>query len=172
MAGYYGEAANTDEKERLPSASYAARVLLRPTGLLRPSRRKKGSFMRVRKQDVDVRMDIPGAVIRQTTRFGDFTGYGKVSCEYFTLASGLDTAALFTGLEDNLCQCPHWGYVLRGQLTTTDGSGQTETVAEGDLFYWSEGHNVHVDSDAEVIMFSPEVQHTAVIDHMIDMAKG
>jgi hypothetical protein len=128
--------------------------------------------MRVRKQDVDVRMEIPGAVIRQTTRFGDFSGLGNVSCEYFSLASGVDTTPLFKGLEGNLCQCPHWGYVLGGRLTTTDSHGRSETVAEGDLFYWPAGHNVHVDADAELIMFSPEVQHTAVIDHMIDMTKG
>lgn len=128
--------------------------------------------MRVSKQDVDVRMEIPGAVIRQTTRFGDFSGYGNVSCEYFTLAAGVDTTPLFKGLEGNLCQCPHWGYVLRGQLTTTNEYGLAETVAEGDLFFWPAGHNVHVDADAEIVMFSPEVEHSAVIDHMIDMTKG
>jgi len=128
--------------------------------------------MRLSRQHVDVRMEIPGAVIRQTTRFGDFTGYGKVSCEYFTLAAGVDTTPLFEGLEDDLCQCPHWGYVLQGQLTTTNGFGVSETVAEGDLFYWPAGHNVHVDADAEVVMFSPEVEHSEVIDHMIDKTRA
>jgi len=28
------------------------------------------------------------------------------------------------------------------------------------------GHNVKVDADAEIIMFSPEHEHSAVIDHM------
>jgi hypothetical protein len=122
--------------------------------------------MRIAKQDVDVRMQVPGAVIRQRRDFGDASGYGKISGEYFTLAAGVDTAPLFDGLEGNLCQCPHWGYVLSGTITTTDAAGAKETVADGDLFYWPPGHNVHVDRDAEIVMFSPQHEHSHVIDHM------
>jgi hypothetical protein len=92
--------------------------------------------MRVAKQDVDVKMEIPGAVLRQKLDFGDATSYGRISCEYFTLAAGVDTTPLFHGLDGNLCQCPHWGYVLRGTITTTNASGVQETVHANDLFYW------------------------------------
>ncbi len=122
--------------------------------------------MRVAKEDVDVRMEIPGAVIRQRMDFGDATGFGRISGEYFTLAAGVDTTPLFQGLEGNLCQCPHWGYVLRGQITTTDARGAEETAHPNDLFYWPPGHNVRVDADAEIIMFSPQREHSVVIDHM------
>jgi hypothetical protein len=123
--------------------------------------------MRVGKDDVDVQMAIPGAVIRQRKDFGTVSGFDTISGECFTLAAGVDTTPLFVGLEGNQCQCPHWGFVLRGRLTTTDATGQTETVAANDLFYWPPGHNVHVDADAEIIMFSPQHEHSAVIDHMI-----
>jgi hypothetical protein len=122
--------------------------------------------MRIAKADVDVKMDIPGATLRQRTGFGDMNGVGTISGEYFTLAAGVDTTELFQGLEDNRCQCPHWGFVLRGQITTTDASGAQETVTADDLFYWPPGHNVKVDADAEIIMFSPQREHTHVIDHM------
>ena len=79
--------------------------------------------MRVAKDDVDIRMEIPGAVIRQRTGFGDASGFEKISGEYFTLSAGVDTTPLFQGLEGNLCQCPHWGFVLRGRITTTDAKG-------------------------------------------------
>lgn len=128
--------------------------------------------MRVAKDDVDVRMEIPGAVIRQRTDFGDATGLGKISGEYFSLAAGVDTTPLFQGLESNSCQCPHWGFVLRGQLTTTDAGGVRETVNANDLFYWPPGHNVKVDQEAEIIMFSPQREHSHVIDHMIAKTKG
>jgi hypothetical protein len=128
--------------------------------------------MRVAKQDEDVKMEIPGAVLRQKLDFGDATGYSKISCEYFTLAAGVDTTPLFRGLEDDLCQCPHWGFVLRGRLTTTDVNGAQETVNANDLFYWPPGHNVRVDSDAEIVMFSPQREHTHVIDHMIARVQG
>ena len=84
--------------------------------------------MRVTKNNVDVKMEIPGAVLRQKTDFGDVSGFGKISGEYFTLSAGVDTTQLFQGLEGNLCQCPHWGFVLSGQLETTDSNGMRETV--------------------------------------------
>lgn len=128
--------------------------------------------MRVAKSDVDVRMQIPGAVIRQRTGFGDVSGYGQISGEYFTLSAGVDTTPLFQGLEGDLCQCPHWGFVLSGRLTTTDASGAQETVGAHDLFYWPAGHNVRVEEDAEIVMFSPQHEHSQVIDHMIAKVSG
>ena len=128
--------------------------------------------MRVAKEDVDVKMEIPGAVIRQRTEFGDATGLGKISAEYFSFAAGVDTTPLFQGLEGNLCQCPHWGFVLRGRLTTTDADGVQETVNANDLFYWPPGHNVKVNSDAEIVMFSPQHEHSHVIRHVIEKVKN
>jgi len=128
--------------------------------------------MRVAKDDVDVRMEIPGAVVRQRLDFGDATGFGKISGEYFTLAAGVDTTPLFQGLDGNHCDCPHWGFVMSGRITTTDAKGAQETVNTNDLFYWPPGHNVKVDADAEIIMFSPQREHTKVINHMIEMVKG
>jgi hypothetical protein len=124
--------------------------------------------MRMTLDEVDVKMEIPGAVIRQRTGFGDASGFDTISGEYFTLSEGVDTTPLFEGLEGDLCQCPHWGFVLRGRLTTTDAGGAQETVAENDLFYWPPGHNVRVDADAEIVMFSPQDEHSQVIDHMIE----
>ena len=128
--------------------------------------------MRIAKDDVEVKMEIPGAVIRQRTDFGDATGLGRISGEYFTLAAGVDTTPLFEGLDGNACQCPHWGYVLSGRITTTDAAGTQETVNAHDLFYWPPGHNVRVDADAEIIMFSPQNEHTLVIDHMKEKVNG
>jgi hypothetical protein len=128
--------------------------------------------MRVAKEQVDVKMQIPGAVIRQRKDFGDATGLGMISGEYFSLSAGVDTTPLFQGLDGNLCQSPHWGYVLEGRITTTDADGKKETVNASDLFYWPPGHNVKVDADAEIIMFSPQHEHSHVIDHMIKMTGG
>lgn len=128
--------------------------------------------MHVAIDKVDVRMQVPGATIRQRREFGDATGLGKISGEYFTLAAGVDTTPLFKGLQGDMCQCPHWGFVLRGQLTTTDAHGATETVKTNDLFYWPPGHNVRVDADAEIVMFSPQSEHSHVIDHMIGKTSG
>lgn len=127
--------------------------------------------MKVAKENIEVKMQIPGAIIRQRTDFGDATGLGKISGEFFSLSAGVDTTPLFIGLEGNLCQCPHWGYVLNGQITTTDSNGAKETVNANDLFFWPAGHNVKVDQDANIIMFSPQHEHTEVINHMIEKTR-
>lgn len=128
--------------------------------------------MRIAKEHVDVRLDMPGAVIRQRKNFGDVRGFETISGEYFSLSAGVDTTSLFEGLEDDRCQCPHWGYVLDGRLTTTDADDVSETVEAGDLFYWPPGHNVRVDADAEIVMFSPQREHSHVIEHMIEKVRG
>ncbi|PLX02853.1 MAG: hypothetical protein C0595_09300 [Marinilabiliales bacterium] len=128
--------------------------------------------MKIAKENIQVKMEIPGAIIRQRKDFGDATGLGKISCEYFSLSEGVDTTPLFMGLEGNLCQCPHWGYVIKGQLTTSDANGIQETVNANDMFYWPAGHNVKVNSDAEIVMFSPQHEHSNVINHMIEKTKS
>ncbi len=128
--------------------------------------------MKIAKENIEVKMEIPGAVIRQKTEFGDATGFGKISGEFFSLSAGVDTTQLFIGLEGNLCQSPHWGYVLSGQITTTDSEGIQETVNMNDLFFWPPGHNIKVNEDAEIIMFSPQHEHTTVINHMIEKTKA
>lgn len=122
--------------------------------------------MRVSKQDVEVQLDIPGAVMRQRRGFGQVGQYDTLSGECFTLSAGVDTTDLFEGLEGDLCQCPHWGYLVSGQVIATDAAGTEETVRAQDVFYWPPGHNVRVEADAEIVMFSPQDEHTHVINHM------
>ena len=128
--------------------------------------------MRIAKQDIPVRIDVPGAVARQKTNFGDASGYGTISGEYFSLGAGTDIAPLLQGLEGDLCQSPHWGYVLQGELTVTYADGTTELINGGDLFHWPPGHTVKVGQDAEVILFSPQHEHSQVIDHMLSKMAG
>ena len=128
--------------------------------------------MRISKQDVPVRIDVPGAVARQLPNFGDASGYGLISGEYFSLGAGTDIAPLLQGLKDDLCQSPHWGYLLQGDLVVTFADGTKENVLAGDHFYWPPGHTVRVTEDAELILFSPEREHSEVIDHMLAKMAG
>ncbi|MGV8940115.1 MAG: hypothetical protein ACOH1P_01050 [Lysobacter sp.] len=124
--------------------------------------------MRIAKQDIPTRINVPGAIARQKTDFGDSSGFGVISGEYFSLASGTDISPLLKGLEGDLCQCPHWGYVMEGSVVVTFANGSEETAAGGDLFYWPPGHAVRVEQDAELVLFSPQEEHTHVIDHMVE----
>lgn len=78
-----------------------------------------GDIMKIAKENIEVKMEIPGAILRQRTDFGDASGLGKISGEYFSLSKGVDTTPLFIGLDGDLCQSPYWGYVISGKLTTT-----------------------------------------------------
>ncbi len=122
--------------------------------------------MKIRKDDIPKRIDVPGAVARQELDFGDPTGFGPMAGEYFSMKAGTDIAPLLKGLETDLCQSPHWGYVLEGEVTVTYADRSEETVQTGDLFYWPPGHSVRVGADAEVILFSPQKEHCLVVDHL------
>ncbi len=124
--------------------------------------------MRIAKDDVPVKIDAPGAVARQQTEFGDSTGYGIMSGEHFSFGAGADITPLLHGLEGDLCQCPHWGYVINGAVTTTFTSGGQETASEGDLFYWPPGHTVKAEQDSNLILFSPQKEHNHVMNHILD----
>ena len=122
--------------------------------------------MKIAKTAIPERINVPGAIARQQLNFGDATGYGNIAGEYFSLKSGTDIAPLLKGLEGDLCQSPHWGYLIEGEVTVTYSDGTEETVSAGDLFYWPPGHTVRVGADAEIILFSPQEEHCKVVNHL------
>ena len=122
--------------------------------------------MKIAKQDIKPRINVPGAIARQELNFGDATGYGAMAGGDFFPQQGTDIAPLLKGLESDLCQSPHWGYMIEGEVTVSYGNGTEETVVGGDLFYWPPGHSVRVAADAEIILFSPQAEHYAVIEHL------
>jgi prepilin-type processing-associated H-X9-DG protein len=128
--------------------------------------------MRIAKEDIPVRIDVPGAIARQIKNFGDATGYGQIGGEYFSLAEGTDISPLLQGLEGDLCQSPHWGYVIEGKLSVSFADGHVENPATSDLFYWPPGHTVKADKDTEMILFSPQHEHDKVIGHILEKLQG
>ena len=128
--------------------------------------------MHISKTQIPAKINVPGAVARQATDFGDATGVGKMGGEYFSLGAGTDIAPLLKGLESDACQAPHWGYMISGEVVVTYTDGNIETCKENDLFYWPPGHSVRVVKDSEVILFSPQGEHTHVMDHMLSRMKG
>lgn len=128
--------------------------------------------MRIAKEDVPVRIDVPGATARQKSNFGDISGYETMGAEYFSFGAGTDITELLHGLETNSCQCPHWGYVLEGKITAIYTSGEEETSSTGDLFYWPPGHSVRAEEKTEIVMFSPQKEHDEVMAHILKKVGG
>lgn len=128
--------------------------------------------MRIPKDQVPTRIDVPGAVARQAGGFGDATGLGEMAGEWFSLGAGTDIQPLLRGLPEDACQAPHWGYMLSGEVAVTYTGGEVETCREGDLFHWPPGHSVRVVRASEVILFSPRREHAQVMDHMVRAMAG
>jgi hypothetical protein len=83
------------------------------------------------------------------------------------LGAGTDLAPLFVGLENDMCQGAHWGYVIFGEVVVTYDTGKSERCTTDEVFYWPPGHTVRVEQDSELIMFSPQAEHTPVMDHIL-----
>ena len=49
-----------------------------------------------------------------------------------TCPPGVDFTPLFEGLPGDLCQCPHWGYVLTGSISLRYADGTEEATRAGE----------------------------------------
>jgi hypothetical protein len=128
--------------------------------------------MRIATKDIPIRVQAPGAIARQQRNFGDASGYGPLGAEFISFAAGTDITPLLKGLRQDACQSPHWGYLVKGQLTVMYTDGSEENVAGGDLFYWPPGHSVRVSEDADIVLFSPQHEHGQVFDHINRQIQG
>jgi hypothetical protein len=72
--------------------------------------------------------------------------------------------AAFQGLPDNLCQCPHWGYLLKGRALLRMADGSETTINGGDLYYCPPGHKLYAIEDFENIEFNPAKEARATVE--------
>lgn len=59
------------------------------------------------------------------------------------------------GLPDDLCQCPHWGYLLKGKALLRLSDGEERTINAGDVYYCPPGHKLYAIEDFENIEWNP-----------------
>jgi len=90
---------------------------------------------------------------------------GGISVSFVTLPAGADLRPVTVGLPDDLCPCPHWGFMLKGRLRmhTRDGF---EDYEAGQAFYWAPGHAPEALEDSEYVDFSPTDEFNPVISHI------
>src|SRR3546814_18158224 len=80
--------APADSARLFPLALSKAQVAFRPL------RFYGGATMRIAKQDVSVRIDVPGAIARQKTEFGTAAEYGAMRGESFSPGDGHQKALM------------------------------------------------------------------------------
>jgi hypothetical protein len=115
--------------------------------------------MKLRKEELPVALEMPGA----TFRVGE---WDDSAVAYVKLAAGADATPLLEGLQDDKCQCPHWGYILEGAIHVRYSNGEEEICRAGEMFYWPAGHTVRVEEDTSFIEFSPKRELKEVYNHI------
>lgn len=90
---------------------------------------------------------------------------GDMTVSYIRLAKGTDLGPALVGLPGDLCQCPHWGYMLEGRLMMRAVDGET-TYEAGQAFYWAAGHAPVALDDCLYVDFSPTKEFEPVIRHI------
>lgn len=84
-------------------------------------------------------------------RHGEIDGY---VISFVTFRATVDNAPLLKGLPDDKCHCPHWGYVVKGEIGWVV-NGVEETYKAGDAFYVRDAHTQTAIAGSEMVQFSP-----------------
>ena len=116
--------------------------------------------MKIKIEEIPVAMEAPGTIMRS------IKGYGGMTLAFNDVPAGTDFAPLLQGLTNNSCQCPHWGYMVDGELLITYDDGKEETLAAGDAFYLPPGHTAVVKKAMKFLEFSPEKELDVVMNHI------
>ena len=95
---------------------------------------------------------------------------------FVTFREDIDQTPMLKGLPDDRCQCPHWGYGLKGKLTFRFADRE-EVVEAGDAFYLPPGHvGVHNEPGTEIVQFSPSEElrkvSEVIMKNMEEMHSG
>jgi hypothetical protein len=89
--------------------------------------------------------------------------WGGMIVSYETFPKGTDATPLFKGLPGDMCQSPHWGYILKGRVRVQRVSGD-ELLRAGDVYYLEPGHVPVFEEDTEVLEFSPKAEYQRTIE--------
>ena len=89
--------------------------------------------------------------------------WGDMNVAWENWPAGMDATPMFKGLPDDRCQCPHWGFVIKGQMRIKYGDHEDIINAE-DVYYLPPGHIPVIEQDTELIEFSPKGEYRKTMD--------
>jgi hypothetical protein len=113
--------------------------------------------MRASKNELPIVLEAGPAKVRATD-------WEDMRVAIVSFPAGTDFGPLLNGLPDDLCPCPHWGYVIKGRLQIRYADGGEETLRAGDVFYLPPGHTGVAEEDTEFFEVSPPDQHQRVVE--------
>jgi hypothetical protein len=116
--------------------------------------------MKIKKEEIPVTMEAPGTTMRA------LPGYGGMTVAFNEIPAGTDITPLLQGLKNNSCYCPHWGYVVEGEMLVKYDNETEERLTTGDVFYLPPGHTAIVEKDLKLIDFNPTKEFSEVMNHI------
>lgn len=111
------------------------------------------------------RADAPVAIEGDGVELRMFELGGGMTTAFVRVPRGTDFRPALAGLPDDLCPCPHWGYLIKGRVKMYTRDGE-EVYEAGQAFYWASGHAPEALEDSEYVDFSPSDEFKHVIDHI------
>ena len=115
-------------------------------------------MIKVNRKEVPTAVKADGVELRKQS-------VGTMTVAFVVARKGTDLRPALTGLPGDLCQCPHWGYMVKGRLRMHTRDGHDDYEA-GQAFYWAPGHAPEMLEDTEYVDFSPTEEFDRVIRHI------
>jgi mannose-6-phosphate isomerase-like protein (cupin superfamily) len=103
--------------------------------------------MRGSREDLPATMESDQVIVQEAEWADIHVGFETYNEEF-------DLAPLLRGLPDDMCQCPHYGYVLKGRMRVRYADRE-EVFEAGDAYYAGPGHTPVLFAGTEVVEFSP-----------------
>jgi hypothetical protein len=103
--------------------------------------------MRGSERDLPITVDVEELTIREAD-------WGTMRVSLITCHKNLDISSVLKGLPDDMCQCPHWGYILKGRKLVKYKDHE-EVLLGGDSYYMPPGHTTITDPETTWVEFSP-----------------
>ncbi len=86
-----------------------------------------------------------------------------MNIEYMSFRQEVDPAELLNFRPDSLCPCPHWGYVIKGQVRFVFADHE-EICNAGDACYVAPGHRPVFAANTEFVAISVAESYRPVIE--------
>jgi hypothetical protein len=103
--------------------------------------------MRGTKDELSKSMDTPEMTMYEAV-------WGDMHVEYDIFRERFDITPFLKGLPNDRDQCPHWGIIVKGQVTIKN-DGQEEVAKAGDAYYAPPNHTGIFEAGTELWEFSP-----------------
>ncbi|MCC6179764.1 MAG: cupin domain-containing protein [Chloroflexi bacterium] len=113
--------------------------------------------MRATKHELPMLIDTGAATVRGAD-------WDDMRTAIVSVPAGTDFTPLLKGLPDDRCQCPHWGYVIKGRLRI-QYADRDETLRAGDVYFMPSGHTGVAEEDTEFLEVAPAGQHQQFVEN-------